>query len=74
MMADILRSRSFWTMVFTAVVGALALAVPELDPYKAELIEALVVIAGLIIGGFKLQDGLMARNGLSRYNSYSKNG
>lgn len=76
-MSDILRSRSFWTMVFTAVVGALALAVPEIDAYKEELIAALVILAGLIIGGFKAQDILMARNGLSRYSSYSsysKNG
>lgn len=71
-MSDILKSRSFWTLVVGAVIGALALAVPELAPYKETIIEALLVIIGLIVGGFKVQDAIMASKGMSRYNSYTK--
>lgn len=73
-MTDILRSRSFWTLVFKFIFDFVVLAVPELEPHKTALIEASTILAGLIIGGFKAQDILMARNGLSRYSSYSKNG
>lgn len=59
-MPGALRSKRFWTMVFEALFLVLVSIVPDLEAYAPELINASVIVAGLVIGGYAIEDAAVA--------------
>jgi cytochrome c biogenesis protein CcdA len=59
---ELFRSKRFWTMI----VGVLAMAITALVPALAEQIEyiapSIVIIIGILIGGYSAEDVALARN------------
>jgi hypothetical protein len=55
-----LKSKRFWTMLLEAMFLVAVSVVPELEVYAEQLIEASVIVAGLVIGGFSLEDAAVA--------------
>lgn len=53
---ELIRSKRFWTMVLGAVVSTIIATVPGLEDVREELLQVLVVIVGLVIGGYTLED------------------
>lgn len=53
----------------TAIVSIAVALIPELEQIQAELITSLTVIAGILIGGYSVQDAVVsAKSGTSKYN------
>jgi hypothetical protein len=54
-------------MLFEALFILVVALVPDLEQYAAQLIEASVVVAGLLIGGYSLEDAAVAfRTGVEK--------
>jgi hypothetical protein len=56
----IIKSKRFWTMIVEALFLLLVSVIPELEEFAPELIEASVIVAGLVIGGYSLEDAAIA--------------
>ena len=56
----IFKSKRFCTMLFEAIFLIVVSIVPELEEVAPQLIEASVVVAGLLIGGYSLEDVAVA--------------
>ncbi|MHC4649062.1 MAG: hypothetical protein ACYTBJ_26720 [Planctomycetota bacterium] len=66
-MPTVLKSKRFVTMLFEALFILVVALVPDLEQYAAQLIEASVVVAGLLIGGYSLEDAAVAfRTGVEK--------
>lgn len=69
-MNDILKSKRFWVAVISGVIGILVVLIPDLEQYSSTIIESLTVIAGLLIGGYSIQDAIVSyKSGTSKYDS-----
>ena len=53
---NVLKSRKFWTMLIEAAFIIFVSLVPELEQTAPQLIEASVIVAGLVIGGYAAED------------------
>lgn len=51
-MQNLIRSREFWTLVVGALVSIIVSVVPTLESSKTELVNAIMVIVGVIITSF----------------------
>jgi hypothetical protein len=56
----ILKSKRFWTMLIEAIFMIVVSLIPELEENAPQLIEASVLVAGLVIGGYSLEDAAAA--------------
>ena len=54
------KSKRFWVALLEFVFLVVIVYVPELEPHVPQLIEASVIVAGLLIGGFSLEDAATA--------------
>lgn len=59
-MANLLKSREFWTLIVGALVSILVAAIPSLESSKTELINAIMVIVGVIIASFGAEKAFAA--------------
>lgn len=67
-----LKSKRLWIAIVTAIVGVIIALVPELQDVQTELITALTVIAGVLIGGYSAQDAVVsAKSGTSKYDTHN---
>lgn len=65
---DALRSKRFATMVVGLLFYVAVAFVPDLEAHADQLIESTMVIIGLVIGGFSLQDAAAAyTSGKTKY-------
>lgn len=60
---DIFRSKRFIAAGVGLVVMLLVAAIPELEASEDIIIESLVVLIGVLIGGYSIQDAITAARG-----------
>ena len=69
-MNDILKSKRFWVAVIGGILGVVVVLIPELEPYAEQLLEAIVLLFGGVIGGYSIQDAIVShQSGTSKYDS-----
>jgi hypothetical protein len=56
----VLKSRRVLVALCTLLVGLLALAVPEVQPVRGEILTLLITLALAVIGGYSLEDAAHA--------------
>jgi hypothetical protein len=56
----LLRSRRFMVMVIGALVSIVISLVPSLEPARADLLNTILILAGIAVGGFSLEDAAAA--------------
>lgn len=65
----ILRSRRFWTGLLGLLFMVLIHFVPNLAPHAETLTNAVLLVIGLLIGGFTLEDYQLAKNDAATVNA-----
>lgn len=58
----LLRSKRFWSALVGIIAMILTALSPDLKPYLDEIIPSIVVIVGILIGGYAVEDAIEARN------------
>lgn len=67
---DIFRSKRFWVMALGLLFSILVAYVPQLEAHADILIDSALVIVGLLIGGYSLQDAAAAySSGKTKYDN-----
>ncbi len=67
-MSEVLKSKRVFVAFAGFLVTLLVVLIPDLEPYSDQLIEAVVTLVGVLIGGFSVQDALVAwKTGQSKY-------
>ena len=62
------NSKRFQTALTTFVVTIIVIAIPELEPYEETLTEMLFTLGITLIGGYSLQDAVVAwKAGTTKY-------
>lgn len=54
------HSKRFWTMVLTSLVSFIVSIVPQLSEVRNELLTVFLVIGGVLVGGYSLEDAATA--------------
>lgn len=57
---DLFKSKRFWTMVLTSLVSFVVSIVPQLENVRGELLTVFLVIGGILVGGYSLEDAAIA--------------
>lgn len=57
---NVLKSRRFWTGIIGVLMMALVQFVPGLTEHADVLTNAILILIGLLIGGYSLEDTAMA--------------
>lgn len=57
---DLFKSKRFWTMVLTSLVSFVVSIVPALENVRGELLTVFLVIGGILVGGYSLEDAAIA--------------
>lgn len=60
---ELLKSRRFWSAVIGLAMLVIVNLVPELAARQEELSAAIVIIVGMLIGGYSLEDTATALRG-----------
>jgi len=66
----VLKSKRFWTMLFESAFLIVVSIVPELEEFAPQLIQASVIVAGVVIGGYSLEDAAVAFRAGSEKSKY----
>lgn len=59
---ELFRSRRFWSAIVGLVLMVVVNFVPELAQNVDTLTTAIMIVIGLLIGGYSLEDAISARN------------
>lgn len=70
MMSEILKSKRFWSAVVGGILAVLVIIIPDLEPLQETLLNAIVILIGLLIGGYTIEGTVLAWRGQTKYNSY----
>jgi uncharacterized membrane protein YdcZ (DUF606 family) len=62
MKMELFRSRRFWSAIVGLVLMVVVNFVPELAQNVDTLTTAIMIVIGLLIGGYSLEDAISARN------------
>lgn len=57
---NLLKSKRFWTMVFTAIIDVLVSLVPDLAPARTELLTVITLLGAVLVGGYSAEDAATA--------------
>jgi hypothetical protein len=60
MNVDLFKSRKWWAMVVGLVMMAIVHFVPDLAENADQLTESILIVVGLLIGGYALEDSAVA--------------
>ena len=69
MQIEIFKSKRFWTALMGILSMVLVAFVPELEPHMETLVPGILGVVGLLIGGYTVQDTIVAYNGETKYTS-----
>lgn len=70
MIPEILRSKRFWSAVVGGILAVLVIVIPELESLQETLLNAIVILIGLLIGGYTIEGTVLAYRGQTKYDSY----
>lgn len=73
MQIEIFKSKRFWTALMGIISMVLVAFVPELEPHMETLVPGILGVIGLLIGGYTVQDTIIAYNGETKYASKPTN-
>ena len=58
--SELVKSKALWSMVLTAVISFLVSIVPALDTVQSQLLEVLLVLGSVLVGGFSVEAAAVA--------------
>jgi len=65
---DVLKSKRFVSSIVAAILATLVVIVPEFQAQEAALLDMVVLLFGLLIGGYSIQDALQVhKTGITKY-------
>lgn len=65
----ILKSRRFWSSVVGLLFLILVQAIPSLAPHAETLSNAILLVIALLVGGYSLEDALLANKDATTVNA-----
>jgi len=57
---NLLKSKRFWVMIFTALIDVLVSLVPDLAPARTELLTVITLLGAVLVGGYSAEDAATA--------------
>jgi len=58
---ELLKSKRFWSAVIGLVMMVLVNVIPDLADNDGQLTNAILIIVGLLVGGYSIEDAIEAR-------------